>query len=67
MDLRDFFYTNEVTTYRDAYKFLDELSVVCTDLSYYLCADVSCATNYTDVSKVNIISVLGDDSQQLVI
>jgi hypothetical protein len=67
MNLSDFFYTNEVTTYRDAFLFLDEISVVCTNLSYYLCVDELCATNYTDVSKVNIQSVLGDGSQQLVI
>ena len=66
MNLMDFFMTDEVTTYRDPEEFLDNLSSICTKVSYELCVDALCETMYTDTTKVYIEDFLGDGTEQIV-
>ena len=60
MNLADFYEVSESTTWRDPEAFLESLSSRCLELSYMLCLDELCETEYTDTTKVTIEDFLGD-------
>ena len=60
MNLADLFEVNEVTTWRDPEAFLETLSSRCLEMTYMLCEDELCGTEYTDSTKATIEDFSGD-------
>ena len=60
LKLSDLYEVAEVTSWRDPAAFLETLSDRCLELSYSLCTDEFCETEYNDISKVTLEDFLGD-------
>lgn len=60
LNLADLYEVSETTTWRDPEAFLESLSSRCLEMSYKLCMDELCETEYTDSTKATIEDFLSD-------